>query len=57
MQPTKFNWHNFKTIALWVIVFAIGGLTAINGGATTGTITVAISILGFIEHWVSGNTN
>ena len=52
----KINWHNVKTIALWLIIAAIGAVTALQGSGTIGDVTILISILGFIEHLIQGNS-
>ena len=50
------NWHSVRTICFWAIVFIMGGLQAING-SKVGDFTTLISILGFLEHTLAGDTS
>ena len=54
-MQTSINWHNVKTITMWVLLFVIGGLTALKG-SMPGDFTTIISVLGFVEHLINGNT-
>lgn len=54
---SNINWHSFFTYLSWVIVFVVGGLSALKGnGVGTGIITSIISVLGIINHNIGGNT-
>ena len=50
------NWHSVRTIVFWALVFIVGGLQAING-SKVGDFTTLISILGFLEHTLKGDTS
>lgn len=50
----KINWHNYKMIALTVIMFAIGGISAFKG-SDTGMVTSILAALTFLEHTLQGN--
>ena len=50
------NWHSWRTIAMWALMFVVGGLQALQGNKT-GDFTSIIAILGFAEHLVAGNSD
>lgn len=48
-------WHNLRTIAMWAIIFIIGGLQALKGFGI-GDFTAAVALLGIVEHALEGRS-
>lgn len=54
----KINWHSLRMIAMILIIFISGGLTALNGhvGSLQSVIDTVMPWLLFGEHMLAGNT-